>query len=171
VREKGFQLYSILFVTQHKKILNFILTINVPLILKVRDIIFFCRQKVEAPSKNPKKRPSICFAPDKKKQFPGLSKSEVQYIVTFMSKRERERKREGGRARAIAKARAGLRARARVRAGKGKRKGQEKGQGQGKGKGQGKRERESTKALAILFLNCLGQSEKSTNNLKEQYGM
>ncbi len=30
-------------------------------------------------------------------------------------------------------------------------------------KGEGKRERERTKAQAILFLNCPGQSEKSTN--------
>jgi hypothetical protein len=31
--------------------------------------------------------------------------------------------------------------------------------GTGKGKGKGERERESTKVLAILFLNRLGQSE------------
>jgi hypothetical protein len=60
---------------------------------------------------------------------------------------------------------------------KGKAKGKETGKGIGKakgkemGKGTGKseserereRERESIKALAILFLNCLGQTEKSAN--------
>jgi hypothetical protein len=57
------------------------------------------------------------------------------------------------------RARARVRARARARA----RNGQKKGKG----------ERESTKALAILFLNRLVQSEKSTNYTvlfrKEQY--
>jgi hypothetical protein len=49
--------------------------------------------------------------------------------------------------------------------GKGQGKWQGKGQGKGKGQGQGKwqGERQSTKALAILFLNRLGQSEKSAN--------
>ncbi len=54
-----------------------------------------------------------------------------------------------------------------ARAGKGK--GKRKGQGKGQGKGQERereRERESTKALAIFFLNRLGQSEKSANYRK-----
>jgi hypothetical protein len=46
---------------------------NVPLILKVLDIVFFYAQdnlvvkKVAAPSKNHAKCPIICFARDKKK--------------------------------------------------------------------------------------------------------
>jgi lipocalin len=55
------------------------------------------------------------------------------------------------------------------------RKGQGKGQEKGKGQGKGKGERESTKALTILFLNCLGQSKKSANYTvlyrKERYSM
>ncbi len=80
-----------------------------------------------------------------------------RYIGIFMSQRERERTRERERARARERARKGKRER----------------QGQGKGKGKGKRE--STKALAILFLNRLGQSKKSVKYTvlyrKERYSM
>ncbi len=75
------------------------LTINVPLILKVRDIIFFEGKiyngyaqdnlgvkKVSAPSKNPKKGHIICFAPEKKN--PGLLKSEVHWYF-YVPKSER----------------------------------------------------------------------------------
>jgi hypothetical protein len=47
------------------------------------------------------------------------------------------------------------------RQGKGKEK--EKEKRKGKRKGQGKGKSESTKALVILFLNHLGQGEKSVN--------
>ncbi len=49
------------------------------------------------------------------------------------------------------------RARARARVGKGKGKRKRKGQGKQKGKG------ESTIAQAILFINRLGQADKSAN--------
>ncbi len=83
--------------------------------------------------------------------FAGKTHNEVQrYISIFMSQREidRERQRESK-----------SESKSESECGNGK--GTGKGKGQGKGKG--KRERESTKALAILFLNRLGQSEKSAN--------
>jgi hypothetical protein len=59
--------------------------------------------------------------------------------------------------------------------GQGQGKGKGQGRGQGKGQGKGMRERESTKALAIIFLNRLGQNEKSANYTvlyrKEWYSM
>jgi hypothetical protein len=50
-------------------------------------------KKVSAPSKNPKKCPSICFAPDKKNNFPEFQKQ--RHIGIFMSQRVRERERGG----------------------------------------------------------------------------
>jgi hypothetical protein len=47
--------------------------------------------KVKAPSKNPKKCPIICFAPDKKNNIPDFQNQ--RYIGIFMSQRERERER------------------------------------------------------------------------------
>jgi hypothetical protein len=52
--------------------------------------------------KNHKKCPVICFAPDKKKKSPALSKSEVHWY--FMFKRER-REVKGERVRARERAR------------------------------------------------------------------
>ncbi len=74
-------------------------------------------KKVEAPSKNPKKCPIICFAPDKK-IISRTIKIRGTLVRIFLSQKER-----GGE-----RARAKVRARARARA--------------GKGKGKGKRERE-----------------------------
>jgi hypothetical protein len=87
-----------------------IITINVPLILKVRDINFFLRVKhnwafhyaqdnlgvkmVSAPSKHPEKCPSIFFAPDKKITKNNHDFQNQRYIGIFMSQREKERKRE-----------------------------------------------------------------------------
>jgi hypothetical protein len=77
----------------------YIVTSNVPLILKVRDKNFFSQAKhimghfagfFEGVKKveNLKKCPIICFAPDKKK-FPGLSKSGVHWYF-YVLERERE---------------------------------------------------------------------------------
>jgi hypothetical protein len=50
-------------------------------------------KKVEAPSKNPKKCPTICFAPDKK-IISGLSKSEVHWYFYVPKKEKREERRK-----------------------------------------------------------------------------
>jgi hypothetical protein len=94
-------------------------------------------KKVSAPSKNPLKCPSMFFAPDKKNYL--LHFESQRYIGIFMSHRERGR---GERERA--------REQDQERERKIKRKRKKKR----------KREREK-KVRTIIFLNCLGQSEKS----------
>jgi hypothetical protein len=89
--------------------LYFITTVLIPLILKVEDIIFFSRAKhimghcfryaqhnlgvikVSAPSKNPKKCPIICFAPDKKI----ISRTfKIRGALVFLCPKEGEERRE-----------------------------------------------------------------------------
>jgi hypothetical protein len=113
-----------------KQLGDSILTINVPLILIVREIIFIFagkihngafrgisirsgqfRGKVSAPSKNPKKGPIMCFAPDKKNN---LLHFQNRGTLVFLCPKERERERGG-------------KERARARKGKGKRKGKREG--------------------------------------------
>jgi hypothetical protein len=90
--------------------------------LKVRNITFFSWAKhiighfteffEGTPSKNPKKCPMICFAPDKKI----ISRTfKIRGTLVFLCPEERERARVRERVRA----RAGARARARARVGKG----------------------------------------------------
>jgi hypothetical protein len=147
-------------------------------------------KKVSAPSKNPAKCPITCFAPDKKI----ISRSfKIRGTLVFLCTKERERESKSeskseskrrakvrARARARARARTRARARARARAGKGKGKGKRKGQGKGQGKERGRErerdrdsekeeERDSTKALAILFLNRLGQTEKNPRTIQYSY--
>jgi hypothetical protein len=58
----------------------------------------FGAKKVEAPSKNSKKCPITCFAPDKKKIICWTIQNQ-RYIAIFMSQKERERGGEGERER------------------------------------------------------------------------
>jgi hypothetical protein len=86
-----------------------VLTINVPLILKFREIIFFADKtyngafrftldnlgvkKVSALLKNPKKCSIKCFAPDQKKN--NIQDFQNQrYVDIFMYQREKKRERE-----------------------------------------------------------------------------
>jgi hypothetical protein len=85
-----------------------VLTINILLILKVRDnVIFFAGKtyngafryaqdnlgvkKFSAPSKNSQKCPIICFAPDKKIIYRTL---KIRGALVFLCPKERERERE-----------------------------------------------------------------------------
>jgi flagellar biosynthesis/type III secretory pathway protein FliH len=128
-----------------------LLTINVPLILKFRDIFFFAGKtcnaafylaqdnlgvkKVSAPSKNPKKCPIICFAPEQKNNFQDFQNQ--RYIDIFMSQWEKERERES-------KSKSESENKSESESGKGKEKGtgkvtgKEKGKEKGTGKGTGK---------------------------------
>jgi hypothetical protein len=91
-------------------------------------------KKVKAPSKNPKKGPIICFAPDKKNHL--LDFQNQRNIVIFMSLREQERERE------------------KESESKGKSKSEsESKKEKEKGKGKRERERERAKVWVTLFLN------------------
>jgi hypothetical protein len=87
-----------------------IITTNVPLILKVRDMIFFLQ------AKTPRNAP-LYVLPQTKKNISRAFQPEVHWYF-YVPKRERARARAKGRARA--------------RAGKGKRKEQRKGKGKRK---------------------------------------
>jgi hypothetical protein len=75
------------------------LTINVPLILKVREIIIFFAGKTyngRGPLEKSQEMPHYTYVlPQTKKQFPALSESEIRTLV-FLCPREREREREEG---------------------------------------------------------------------------
>jgi hypothetical protein len=112
-----------------------VLTINVPLILKFREIIFFAGKtyngafrytldnfflgvkKVSALSKNPKKCSIICFAPDQKNNIQDFQNQRYEYVDIFMYQREkkRERERKGERERERERARKRERERERER--------------------------------------------------------
>jgi hypothetical protein len=143
-----------------------IITNNELLILKVRDINLFSRAKhimgskrSRPPQKTPRNAP-LYVLPQTKNLFPALSKSEVHWYFYF-PKREREREREReSKSKSESENKSENKSESEIESGKGK--GEEKKKGTGKGTGK-RKERESTKALAILFLNLLGQSEKSAN--------
>jgi hypothetical protein len=115
--------------------------------------------------------PHYMFCPRQKKIISRTFK--IRGTLVFLCPKERERQRERERERE-SKSKSESESESKSESRKGEEK--EKGTGKGTGKGKGKeRERESTKALAIFFLNRLGQSEKSANYTllyrKERYSM
>jgi hypothetical protein len=117
-------------------------------------------KKVKAPLKTLRNVP-LYVLPQTKKIISRTFKIRGTLVFLY-PKRERERERNSEK-----KSKSKCKSKSKSERGKGKKKRQGKGQGKGK--------RESTKALAILFLNRLGQSEKSANYTvlyrKEQYSM
>jgi hypothetical protein len=104
------------------------------------------------------------FCPRQKKIISMTFKIRGTLVFLCPKGRERERERERKRERE-GESKSKSKSESESGKGKGKEKGTGKGTwiGTGKGTGKGKGERESTNELALLFINRLGQSEKSAN--------
>ncbi len=101
-------------------------------------------KKLKAPSKNPKKCPIICFAPDKKIISRTL---KIRGALVFLCPKEGEERREERRE-----------TRDERRETRDERRESERQETRNE-----RRVSKRIKVLAIIFLNCLGQNEKSAD--------